>query len=211
MFVDPSKLPLFVAAALALLLIPGPSVLYIVTRSVSQGRTAGIISALGVQCGGLVHVLAATLGLSAILMSSALAFNIVKFSGAAYLIYIGVSQWLSRSQTEVLSLPKEPLSKIFSQGFLVNVFNPKTALFFLAFLPQFVVPTRGAVPMQFLFLGLLFVSLAMVTDSSYAFLASALGGVIRNSQSFRKNQKYVTGTVYVGLGIMAALVGNGGS
>ncbi len=205
---ESSSYLVFVLAALALLLVPGPSVLYIVTRSVSQGRVAGIISVLGIQCGALGHVAAATLGLSAILLSSALAFNLVKYAGAAYLIYMGVQQWRSKARPEQFEMKPEALSRVFSQGFVVNLFNPKTALFFLAFLPQFVNPARGSVSAQFLILGLTFVGLASVTDSLYALLSSAIGGWLKSNERFQRSQKYVTGGVYVGLGVTAALTGS---
>ena len=205
---DPSRLPVFVLAALALLLVPGPSVLYIVTRSVSQGRTAGLVSALGIQCGGLVHVAAAALGLSAILVSSALAFNVVRFAGAAYLVFLGVRQWLERGDGKALEVRAEPLRRVFAQGLMVNALNPKTALFFFAFLPQFVDPARGAVTGQFLFLGLLFIALAMCTDSAYALLSSGFSGALRARGGLGRRSRLVTGGVYVGLGVTAALTGS---
>src|SRR5215813_3782984 len=142
--IDLSRFPLFVLASLSLLLIPGPAVLYIVTRSIDQGRLAGLISVLGIEVGGLFHVAAAALGLSAILLSSALAFDIVKYLGAAYLIYLGVRKLLSPvEETGNADIQRESLSRIYWQGFAVNILNPKTALFFFAFLPQFVSPEKG--------------------------------------------------------------------
>ncbi len=202
------SLPLFMLSALALLLIPGPAVLYIVTRSISQGRAAGLSSVAGVQCGALVHVAAATLGLSAVLLSSALLFNIVKFAGAAYLIFLGVQQLRSRSSGPALELKSEPLGKIFMQGFVVNALNPKTALFFFAFIPQFVGVKLGHVPLQFLVLGVLFIAIACITDSLYALLSSTLGPWLRRSRTFWKRQKYVTGAVYIGLGVTAVTTGH---
>lgn len=209
--IPPEKLILFIAASLALLAIPGPAVLYIVTRSISQGRTAGIVSVLGIQCGGLVHVAMAALGLSAILVSSALAFSIVKFAGAAYLIYLGLRTWLSKENLNLADSQPEPLKKIFTQGFVVNVLNPKTALFFFAFLPQFVNPDNGLVWLQFLLLGLLFIALAMVSDSLYALLSSSFGGWLQHKTKepcFAQGQRVITGGIYIGLGITVAMTGS---
>ncbi len=153
-----SNLSLFFAAALALVLTPGPAVLYIVTRSVDQGRRAGLVSVLGIEIGNLFHVFAAALGVSALLLSSALAFEIVKYLGAAYLIYIGVRKLMTPAHALDVSVVKEKnLRRVFTQGVVVAVLNPKTALFFLAFLPQFVDSSRGQMPLQTLLLGLMFV------------------------------------------------------
>lgn len=136
---ESSQLYLFLGASLALLLAPGPAVLYIVARSMNQGRMAGIVSVLGVESANFFHASAAALGLSAILVSSALAFDIVKYFGAAYLIYLGIRKLLVRQEeAQEKATKQESLSRIYSQGFVVNLLNPKTALFFFAFLPQFV-------------------------------------------------------------------------
>lgn len=209
--IPPEKLILFIAASLALLAIPGPAVLYIVTRSISQGRTAGIVSVLGIQCGGLMHVAMAVLGLSAILVSSALVFSIVKFAGAAYLIYLGLRTWLSKENLNLADSRREPLKKIFTQGFVVNTLNPKTALFFFAFLPQFVNPLNGLVWLQFLLLGLLFIALATLSDGMYALLSSSFGGWLQHKTKepgFAQGQRVITGGIYIGLGITAALTGS---
>ncbi len=210
MLIPPDQLLVFVLASLALLLIPGPAVLYIVTRSASQGRAAGLASVLGIQCGGMVHVLMATLGLSAILLSSALAFNTVKFAGAFYLVYLGLRTWLSKEPLELGSPSRQPLWYIFVQGFVVNALNPKTALFFFAFLPQFVDPARGAAWVQFLLLGLVFITLATFSDGTYALLSSTFGGWLRSKTlktRFALGQRLVTGSIYIGLGMTAALTG----
>src|SRR5581483_12011255 len=167
-----STIVLFLLAALGLLLIPGPAVLYVVTRSVSQGRRAGLASVGGIELAGLTHTVAAAFGLSALLLASALAFSIVKYLGAAYLIYLGVRTFLSRHDGKQEAAAPRSLSRLFMQGFVVNILNPKTALFFYAFLPQFVDPARGAVVWQILFFGALFVLLAFCTDSLYALLGS---------------------------------------
>lgn len=211
MLIPPDQLLMFALASLALLLIPGPAVLYIVTRSAVQGRAAGVASVLGIQCGGLVHVLMATLGLSAILLSSALAFNLVKYAGAAYLVYLGLRTWFSREPLDLGAVARQPMRQIFLQGFVVNALNPKTALFFFAFLPQFVDPARGAAWIQFLFLGMVFISLATLSDGAYALLSSSFGSLLRykaREPRFAQGQRFITGTIYIGLGLTAALTGN---
>jgi threonine/homoserine/homoserine lactone efflux protein len=201
-----SSLSLFFAGALIMLLTPGPAVLYIVARSVDQGRRAGIVSVLGIQTGALVHVVAATLGLSAILLTSALAFDLVKYLGAAYLIYLGVKSLLSKTPASGGDVvERRSLRAIYRQGVVVAILNPKTALFFFAFLPQFVDPARGSVPLQFLLLGLMFVAMASCTDGSYALLSGTAGSWLKRNPQFLRAQKYVTGTVYIGLGLVTAL------
>src|SRR5947209_17851896 len=204
-----STLAFFLLAALGLLLIPGPSVLYIITRSVAQGRRAGLASVLGVELEGLTHASAAALGLSALLLTSALAFSVVKYLGAAYLIYLGVRTFLAReeSQQAQTTTPKS-FSQLFAQGFLVNLLNPKTALFFYAFLPQFVNPGRGPVAAQILLLGVLFVLLASCTDCLYALLGCTVGQWLTRSARFRPIGRFVTGSVYIVLGVTAAFAGS---
>jgi threonine/homoserine/homoserine lactone efflux protein len=200
------NLPVFLLAALILLLTPGPAVLYIIARSMDQGRLAGFVSVISIEVGNSFHVLAATLGLSAILLSSALAFTIIKYLGAAYLIYLGIRRLLTRDHDrEIAVLKQERLRRIFSQGVLVATLNPKTALFFLAFLPQFVDPSAGSVTLQLLTLGGLFVMMAIVTDGIYALLASTAGGWLKRNRSFLRAERYVVGSVYIGLGVTAAL------
>lgn len=204
-----SQLYLFVAASLALLLVPGPAVLYITARSANQGRLAGIVSVLAIETANFLQAVAATLGLSAILLSSALAFDLVKYLGAAYLIYLGMRKLLiSEEKTPGGEIETESLSRIYWQGLVINLLNPKTALFFFAFLPQFVNPARGNVTAQTLVLGTLFVALAVVTDGLYALLASSLADRLRGSRQFLKGQRYFAGLVYVGLGITTALTGS---
>jgi len=206
---EPSKLYLFIGAAIALLLIPGPAVLYITTRSATQGRLAGLVSVLAIETANLIQAVAAGLGLSAILLSSALAFDVVKYLGAAYLIYLGVRKLFSSDENvENEEVKRESLSRIYWQGFAVNILNPKTALFFFAFLPQFVDPARGNVTVQNLTLGAIFVGLAIVTDSLYALVASSLAGRLTRNKRFQKGQRYFAGLVYIGLGITTALTGS---
>ena len=198
----------FVLAALALLLVPGPAVLYVVARSVEHGRRAGLVSVLGIHVGTLAHIAAATLGLSALVLSSAVAFTAVKVAGAVYLIGLGLWTLLSkRAEPEVALGGERNLRRAFAQGVVVNVLNPKTALFFLAFLPQFVDPNTTHPAVQIAFLGVLFALLGLVTDSLWALAAGTAGGVLRRSRRFVKAQRYVAGGVYVGLGVATALVG----
>jgi len=209
-FPEASMLGLFVAAAVVLLITPGPAVLYIVTRSVEQGRLAGLVSALGVHVGTLVHVAAAALGVSALLVSSALAFDVVKYLGAIYLVYIGVRKlmgWDQASGGQVVA-PRS-LRRLFGQGVVVNILNPKTALFFLAFLPQFVDVSKGAVGFQVLVLGMIFVALGVLSDGLYAVAAGTAGGWLKRDGRVLRAERYVGGTVFVSLGVTAALAGNG--
>lgn len=203
-----STVALFLLAALVLLITPGPAVMYIVARSMAQGKRAGLASVLGVQLASLSHVTAATLGLSALLATSALAFSVVKYLGAAYLISLGVRTLLAREDDHRAADPApRRLSQLLAQGFLVNLLNPKTTLFFFAFLPQFVDPARGAVAGQILLLGALFVVLAFCTDGSYALLASRAGQWLKRRARFGRVQRYITGSVYIGLGMTAAFAG----
>ncbi len=201
-----SSLGLFAIAALVLLLTPGPAVLYIVTRSIDQGRRAGLVSVLGVHVGTLAHIFAAAAGLSALLAASATAFGVVKYLGAAYLIYIGLRRLRDRSS---LAAPEagEPkrLRRAFVDGVVVNVLNPKTGLFFLAFLPQFVTEARGHVGEQIVVLGVVFVLLGVVTDSLYALTAGSAARWLRGQPRFLAGERWVTGGLYISLGLVAAL------
>jgi threonine/homoserine/homoserine lactone efflux protein len=202
---DPATLLVFSAAALALIVVPGPAVLYIVAQSLDRGRLAGVVSALGVAVGGLVHVTAATVGLSSLLVSSAEAFTVVKYAGAAYLIGLGLWTLLRHREDDVSGLPRERrLSRRFWQGVVVNVLNPKTALFFLAFLPQFVDPDAASPALQIAVLGLLFVVLAVVSDSVWALAAGTASERLRGNRSFLAVRRYVSGSVFVGLGALTA-------
>jgi len=204
-----SQLYFFMGAGLALLLIPGPAVLYITTRSATQGRVAGLVSVLAIETANMIQATAAALGLSAILLSSALAFDVVKYLGAAYLIYLGIRKLMAGdNEAEDEVIKRESLSRIYWQGFAINILNPKTALFFFAFLPQFIDPAKGNVVGQNLLLGAIFVGMAIITDSIYALLASSLAGKLTGNQRFKKGQRYFAGLVYIGLGITTALAGS---
>jgi threonine/homoserine/homoserine lactone efflux protein len=204
-----SSLLLFVSAALVLLAIPGPAVFYVTSRSIGHGRSAGLVSALGIGVGTLLHVVAATLGLSALLMSSALAFSVVKYLGAAYLIYLGVQ----KLRQEESIAPSEQsvriqLGRIFGQGIVVNVLNPKTALFFFAFLPQFVDASRGKVAGQILFLGLLFAVMGVLSDSVWALFAGTLAHALKRNTRWTRTQRYVSGGMLISLGVATAFAGS---
>ena len=203
---DSSTLLVFGAAALALIVVPGPAVLYIVAQSIDRGRLAGFVSALGVAVGGLVHVTAAAIGLSSLLVSSATAFNVVKYAGAGYLIGLGLWTLLRRPDEPAVEIPKErKLRRRFGQGVVVNVLNPKTALFFFAFLPQFVDPEKGSAALQIGVLGLLFVSLAVASDSMWALAAGTASERLRGNRRFLGIQRYVSGSVFCGLGALTAV------
>ncbi|MFG3436054.1 LysE family translocator [Nonomuraea sp. NPDC047897] len=197
---DLATLSLFAAATLALLVVPGPAVLFIVTRSVAQGRSAGLVSVLGVHAGSLVHVAAAALGISALLAASATAFTVVKWVGVAYLVWLGTRKLLRRGDTgETVEVGEHSRRRMFAEGFVVNVLNPKTAIFFLAFLPQFTDPSAGPVAAQILVLGVVWIVLGMASDGTYAMLASVLAGRIRGSARARRRLDVGSGVVYLGL------------
>jgi threonine/homoserine/homoserine lactone efflux protein len=198
---DPSRLALFVGAALLLLVVPGPSVLYVVTQSVSHGRRAGIASVAGITTGTLVHIAAATVGLSALLASSAVAFDVVKYLGAAYLIAVGIRRLAGwEREAEPWTGAPRNLGRLYRQGIVVNTLNPKTALFFLAFLPQFVDRDR-TVWTQVAALGLCWIVLGLASDSAYALAGGTIGGFARRR---RKAVRLASGGIYVGLGAVAA-------
>lgn len=206
---DPAALALFVAATLALLLVPGPAVLYIVTRSVAQGRSAGLVSVLGIHLGSLVHVAASALGISALLAASATGFTIVKYLGAAYLVWLGVRKLIARPGGEGSSEPPAAArSRMFWEGFVVNVLNPKTAIFFLAFLPQFADPAAGPIAPQIVLLGLIWTALGLASDGAFALLSAAMADRLRRSSRARRRLDVTSGLVYLGLGAVAALDGH---
>jgi threonine/homoserine/homoserine lactone efflux protein len=201
---DLSTLAVFCAASLALAVVPGPAVLYIVAQSVDQGRLAGLVSALGIATGGLVHVAAATVGLSSLLASSATAFTVVKYGGAAYLVILGIRRLLTREtiDDEIARAPRTR-RKLFVDGVVVNVLNPKTALFFIAFLPQFVDPDAGTATLQIFALGLIFALIALSSDSLWALAAGTARSWLQRSRWYLGVKRWVTGLVFVGLGLSA--------
>jgi threonine/homoserine/homoserine lactone efflux protein len=204
------NLALFAGAALVLLLVPGPAVLYIVGRSVAQGRKAGLVSVLGIHAATFIHVLAAALGLAALLLSSALAFSVVKYAGAAYLIWLGLRKIFGPAEAAGANgeLPRYSHARLFRDGFVVNLLNPKTALFFFAFLPQFVDVGRGHVAMQITLLGLVFALLGFCTDSAYALVAGTAGDWLKRSRGYLKIERHGSGLLFIGLGLVAAFSGS---
>lgn len=204
--IDSTSLMIFIAASLALLIVPGPAVFYIIARTLEQGRLSGLVSMLGITFASVIHVILAALGLSALVLKSALMFNIIKYLGALYLIYLGIKTLMGTSQPIAnLNVKPVPLPKLFWQGFIVNMLNPKTAVFFLAFLPQFVNPDNGSVPMQFLFLGMIFICLAVTSDGLYAILAGTAKQLLTRSRIIAKFQTRFSGCVYLALGVSTAL------
>ena len=202
---SPEAFVAFAVASIALLVVPGPSVLYIVTRSV-QGRAAGLASVLGIHTGSIVHVVAAALGVSAILASSALAFGVVKYAGAAYLIWLGIRSLVRRDVDAREPRPRaRSLRQIYAQGVVVNVLNPKTALFFLAFLPQFVDPTRGSVTLQVVVLGFTFIALGLVSDGTYAMISARVSRRLAGRSTIPGPARWVPGVTLIALGVVAAL------
>lgn len=201
-------LSVFIIATMLFMPIPGPAVFFIVARSLGQGRSAGIASVMGVSLGAVVHVIAAAIGLSALLMSSALAFAILKYAGAAYLIWLGVKKLMSKAPLipDMKPEPKE-LRRLFWDGAIVNTLNPKTALFFLAFLPQFVSPETGSITAQILFLGAIFIAIQIFFDSLWALLAGSAGEWLMRNRHMLSFERYISGTIFVGLGLVAAFSG----
>jgi threonine/homoserine/homoserine lactone efflux protein len=202
---DGSTLLLFAAASLALLAVPGPAVIYVVTRSLDQGRTAGIVSVLGVETGTFAYALAAAAGLTGLIAASEIGFTVVRYAGAAYLVYLGVRKLLEREEPAD-ALPSAR-SRLFLKGALVQLLNPKIAIFFLAFLPQFVDSSRGPIAAQILVLGSVFTLLAVLSDGAYVLLAGAVGGWLRSGRRARRGLAKLSGGVYIGLGVGAALSG----
>jgi threonine/homoserine/homoserine lactone efflux protein len=204
-----SSLLFFVSAAAILLAIPGPAVLYIVGRSIGHSRNAGFVSAFGIGVGTLIHTAAAAVGLSALLVSSATAFSVVKYLGAAYLIYLGVQKLRRNDSFDVSSdTPRTSLTRVFTQGIVVNVLNPKTALFFFAFLPQFIDPARGHVATQILSLGILFACMGTTSDCVWAFFSSSVAGWLRGNPRWNRTERYVSGGILISLGVATAFAGH---
>lgn len=202
----------FVAASLVVLIIPGPGVVYVIARSLSQGYRAGLASVLGLSLGALVHVFGAVVGLSAILLTSATAFTAVKLIGAAYLIYLGLRVILSKPTASTVDRIEAVYHRrLLLDGIVVSIFNPKIAVFFLAFLPQFIDQTSGNVTGQFTMLGLIYVGLALLTDGTYCLLAGSLRHWVKDGVANKFSQsalpRYLTGGLYLSLGIGAMFSG----
>ena len=209
---DPTGLVTFTIAALVLLMVPGPAVFFITARSIDQGRRAGIVSALGVGVGNAVHAVGAAIGLSALLASSAVLFSIVKYLGAAYLVYLGIRRLLATDDERPVVRARSGLRRACAEGVLVAVLNPKTAIFFVAFLPQFVAvsPTAPPVWQQTLLLGLVFVLMGTATDSTYALAAGSASQWVKRRAvvaRLRRGGRYLSGGVFITLGVTTALTG----
>ena len=202
---DLNSLISFAVASVALLVIPGPAVIYIVNRSVADGRQIGLAAVVGLELGTFMHVLAATVGLSAILATSENAFNVVKYLGASYLILIGLRTLTRKPEAISTSASSMTQSQAFRQGFIINMLNPKIALFFLSFLPQFIDPKISSNARQSLILGSVFVLCGFVIDGIYALTASSLREVLVRGKALPFIQQYVAGVVFVLLGVAAAL------
>lgn len=206
---DFTRVTLFLTAALLLAIAPGPGMLYVLARSLAGGKREGVLSAVGTFLGGMVHVFAAALGISIILAKSALAFAAVKYLGAAYLCFLGIRMILDarRDQIDPKSLlsATRPLRNPLWQGVVTEVLNPKTALFFLSFIPQFVTRQHGHIFLQFVSLGTISVMLNTTADLLVIALAGPLGNKIRSSAVFRRRQRTATGAVMIGLGTYLAI------
>lgn len=201
---DVGSIIAFGVASVALLLIPGPAVIYILNRSVSDGREVGLAAVAGLELGNFVHVIAASAGLSAVLATSATAFNAVKWLGAGYLVFVGLRTLVVRPKPVSGDSTSVTLKRSFTQGVVVNTLNPKVALFFLSYLPQFIDADKGAAWSQALVLGTVFVLIGCCTDGMYALTASALRDKLLSGRTLPFVQRYVAGTVFVALGVMAA-------
>jgi len=207
-----ATLGLFLAACLVLFIVPGPAVIYIVTRGITQGRRSGFVSVAGIHLASLVHIGAAVAGLSALIAASATAFTVVKLAGAGYLVFLGLQTLLAKEVTTDPSNLQRLASnrRVFWQGFVVNLLNPKTALFFLAFVPQFIDPAVGNAAAQTLVLGAVFIVAGIVSDGAYAFAAGGLGSRVLQTSWWRRSSRWVSGSVYLGLGLATALGGDNG-
>ncbi|MEP2026262.1 MAG: LysE family translocator [Reichenbachiella sp.] len=208
---SPENILLFVTAATILIVVPGPAVLYIMMKSMEQGYKAGLVSALGVGVGAMIHVVAAAVGISALLLASATAFSILKYGGAIYLIYLGIKKLRDKS-TSLASVQteKKSLGKIFYEGIIVNTLSPKSGIFFFAFLPQFINADRGGTTSQILFLGMLFLAIAFISDMCYVLLSGKLVKYFRSSMRYVHMQKYLSAVIYITLGLLTFMVNKPG-
>jgi threonine/homoserine/homoserine lactone efflux protein len=203
---DSPGLALFLVTSLVLLVVPGPAVLYIVARSIDEGWASGVVSALGIALGSVGLVFVAAFGISALIEASPLAFDAIRYLGAAYLVYLGIRTWRARDSGGMSAVrPAASRRRAFRDGIIVNFLNPKTAIFFIAFLPQFVNPA-GSIRFQLVTLGLIFVGMGIVTDTVYAILAGAAAARLHASARFPRLRRIAVAAVYVGLGLAAAFV-----
>ena len=204
---DATRFGLFLTAAILLAITPGPGIFYVLTRSLKGGRSEGITSSFGTAVGGFAHVVGAALGLSAILATSSIAFTIIKYVGAAYLVYLGIRTLTSDDISLDANVPSSMTRDAFRQGIITEVLNPKTALFFLAFIPQFINP-QGNVIFQFVLLGSISVALNTSADVVIALLAGPIGQWLRTSTRFRRRQRLFTSWSLIGLGAYVAVADN---
>lgn len=204
---DGSVLGLFMVTALALVAVPGPNTLYIMARSMQQGLGAGLVSCLGVVVGTMAHILFAAFGISALVLSSVVAFNLLKYAGTAYFIYLGIKTIRTSNphMEEGICVSNHGLGTVFYQGVAVNILNPKTALFFAAFLPQFIDIEKGGVAGQIVFLGIILITIGGLSDVTYAFLSGKLVHRLKHNRQFLTGRRYVAGGIYICLGMAAAL------
>jgi len=201
-----ANLLLFLPAAIALIIAPGPDSLYVLARGIGQGRRAGVISAFGTCTGLLVHTTAAALGLAVLLQTSVIAYLVVKFAGATYLLYLGVRTLLTKQSFSITTAATRPsVARMYLQGMLTNVLNPKVALFFVAFLPQFVDQRSGMVALQMLTLGLLFAGLGLLYLLLVAALSGSLGALLQRRPAWANRLRWMTGSVLIGLGLRLAI------
>ena len=205
---SPGTYAVFLATAMALLAVPGPAVLYVVTRSIEMGRAGGISSVAGITTGTVVHVTLATAGLSSLILASTVAFDAVKYVGAAYLVFLGIRRLVTRKE-ETLDGERAPRTRrrAYTQGIVVNLTNPKTIVFVFAFLPQFVDVNAGHVWLQVLVLGFSFAGLGFLSDSAYALAAGTVADRLRGSRGIARFERWFGGSILIGLGVAAALVG----
>lgn len=203
--IEPTRFLLFIGVSWALILAPGPDMLYVITRGIAHGRRAGILSAIGVVCGILVHTTAAALGLTLILQTSAFAFLLVKYIGAAYLIYLGIKSWRDKSTLSLQTpLPSVTSSAVFWQGVLSNVLNPKIAIFFLAFLPQFVEKGTSSVAWQMIFLGVTFACFGLCFLLVVGYFSGTIGRWLTHRRQYTQFLQRLAGGILIGLGIRLA-------
>ena len=200
----------FAVAALALVVMPGPNLIYIITRGIQQGRRAAVVSSLGVQAGMVVHILLAAFGLSALVARSPVLYDVIRYAGAAYLVWIGVSLLRKRHVSAGAATALLPASArhLFLHGFAINMLNPKVILFVLALLPQFVDPARGSTIAQMLVLGAVFIGIALVSDTAYALASGSLGAWMKGHPGSERHRNRVSGIVYLVLGLVVALTGS---
>jgi threonine/homoserine/homoserine lactone efflux protein len=205
MLPETPMLLVFLIAGLLLIATPGPAVIYIITRSVEQGRAAGLVSTAGISAGTLVHVTATSLGLSLLFSRTVWAVQLVQYLGSAYLIYLGAARIIrGPGMKSPRASRRQSYVKIFWQGMLVNLLNPKTTLFFLSFLPQFVDLSKGSLALQVFSLGIILVTMGLISDGAYAFLAGTVGSILQKKSGLQSYVCYTTGIIYITLGIAAA-------